>query len=81
MSKYLNSDESENKRIYVPDTYFVKDGKIVGHNNSMSMLSEIDPNEYFDEEKRKVLKEEFIELIEKVYDPVCDDVTQSIYGC
>ena len=80
-SEYLQNDDDGNKRIYVPDSYFIKDGKIVGHNNSMSTLSGIDAKEYFNEEKRKNLKEEFIKLIQNVYDPVCDDVTQSIYGC
>lgn len=79
-SDYLEVDENEEKKIFVPDTYFIKNGKIVGHNNSMSTLSGIDPSEYFDEEKRKELKNEFVSLIEKVYDPVCDDLTLEIYG-
>ncbi len=81
LSDYLESDESGNKRLYVPDTYFVKDGTIIGHNNSMSTLSGVDTNEYFDEAKRKELKDALIELVEKVYNPLCDDTTQSIYGC
>ncbi len=77
---YLEKDEKGNKRIYVPDSYFVKEGKIVGHNNSMSMLSGDNVTEYFDEEKRKELKNELIELTEKVYEPVCDDTTVNVYG-
>ena len=80
-SDYLGNDENGNKRIYVPDSYYIKDGKIVGHNNSMSTLSGIDAREYFNEERRKTLKEELIKLIQNVYEPVCDDVTRSIYGC
>lgn len=81
LSDYLEIDENGEKRLYVPDTYFVKDGKIMGHNNSMSMLKEENANEYFDEEKRKELKDKLIELTEMVYEPVCSDVTRSIYGC
>lgn len=81
LSEYLETDENSNKRLYVPDTYFVKDGKIVGHNNNMSTLSGENVQEYFDEDKRKELKDNLIELMEKVYEPVCNDVTKSIYGC
>lgn len=81
LDKYLESDEKENKRIYVPDTYFVKEGQIVGHNNSMSTLSGVDAEEYFTEEVRKELKKQLIELTEKVYEPLCDDTKVNIYGC
>lgn len=81
LDEHLESDKEDNKRIYVPDTYFVKDGKIVGHNNSMSALSGVDAKEYFNEEIRKQLKQELIELTEKVYEPICDDTTVNVYGC
>ncbi len=81
LSEYLEKDENGDKRLYVPDTYFIKDGKIVGHNNSMSTLSGENAQEYFDETKRKELKDALIEQVEKVYEPVCSDVTRSIYGC
>ena len=78
--EYLENDENGNKKIFVPDSYFIKEGKIVGHNNSMSTLSGSDVEEYFNEEKRKELKKEFITLVEKVYEPVCDDLTVKVYG-
>lgn len=81
VDKYLENDEKGNKKIYVPDTYFVKDGKIVGHNNSMSTLSAENVREYFTEEVRKMLKEQLIELTEEVYEPICDDKEVNIYGC
>lgn len=81
LDRYLEVDETGNKRVYVPDTYFVKDGKIVGHNNSMSTLSNVNVEEYFTEEVRKVLKEQLIELTEKVYEPICDDTMINPYGC
>ncbi len=81
LSDYLEVDENGVKRIYVPDAYFIKDGKIVGHNNSMSTLSGVDVKEYFNETRRKELKTQLIELTEKVYEPVCDDKTVNVYGC
>jgi len=81
LNKYLESDENGDKRVYVPDTYFVKEGKIVGHNNSMSTLSGVDAKEYFTEEVRKDLKKQLIELTEKVYEPICNDKEVNIYGC
>lgn len=81
LDKYLEVDDEGNRKIYVPDTYFVKDGKIMGHNNSMSILSDTSVNEYFNEDRRKELKQQLIELTEMVYEPVCDDTTMNIYGC
>lgn len=81
LSDYLEVDENGVKRIYVPDAYFVKDGKIVGHNNSMSTLSGVDVKEYFNETRRKELKTQLIELTEMIYEPVCDDKTVNVYGC
>lgn len=81
LKEHLLSDEKGEKRIYVPDTYFVNDGKIVGHNNSMSTLSGVDAKEYFNEEVRKELKSQIISLTEKIYESVCDDLKVSVYGC
>lgn len=81
LKDYLEIDENGNKRIFVPDTYFVKDGEIVGHNNSMSTLSGVDAKDYFTEEVRKELKKELIILTEKVYEPICDDSHVNVYGC
>jgi len=82
LDEYLELDEKgNNKKLYVPDTYFVKDGKIEGHNNSMSTLAGIDVKVYFNEEVRKQLKYDLIELTEKVYEPICDDTIVNVYGC
>jgi len=58
------------KRLFVPDTYFVLDGKIVGHNNDMSTMSG-EVEEYLTEERKEKLKEEYIKLIVKVYSDGC----------
>ena len=80
LKKYLNGDEDGNKRIYVPDTYFVKNGKILAHNNDMCMMSGDNMEEYFTEEKRRELKTSLIEAVEKLYPETCEDSTSST-GC
>ena len=80
LKDYLEVDDKGNKRIYVPDTYFIKKGQIVGHNNDTATLSGIDVNEYFTEEKRKDLKVSLISLTELLYSGVCKDSPNS-NGC
>lgn len=49
LKDYLHSDDKGNKRIYVPDVYFVKQGKIVGHNNDTSTEQGADIDGYYAE--------------------------------
>lgn len=76
LEKYLYEDDNNNKRIYVPDVYFVKDGKIVGHNNDTSTETGADIENYYKENGDK-LKNELNELFSKVK-VNCDD---SEKGC
>lgn len=39
--EYLSLDEEGNPRIYVPDTYFIKNGQIIGHNDDVEQLEHI----------------------------------------
>ncbi|MDD2627318.1 MAG: thioredoxin family protein [Clostridia bacterium] len=74
ISGYLDDDENGNKRIYVPDAYFVKGGIIKGNNNDMSTItSAIKVEEYFTEDIRKELKQKLIGLAEEIQDSECDD--------
>ncbi|MBR5227795.1 MAG: thioredoxin family protein [Clostridia bacterium] len=41
VKEYLDTDEEGNLKIYVPDVYFVKNGKIVGHNTDIEQIEEI----------------------------------------
>ena len=75
---YLEDDTDGNKRIYVPDAYFVKDGKIVGHNNDTSTIEGADVEEYYTAEAKENLKNKLIELTKKAYPPECKD---SEKGC
>lgn len=65
LEKYLYEDDNNNKRIYVPDVYFVKDGKIIGHNNDTSIETGADVENYYNENGDK-LKNALKELFSKV---------------
>ena len=76
LDKYLSKDDEGNKRIYVPNVYFVKDGKIVGHNNDTSMEEGADTEGYY-EENGEALREKINKLFSKIKS-TCDD---SDKGC
>lgn len=80
LKEYLYDDDNANKRIYVPDVYFIKDGKIVGHNNDTSTIEGADTEEYYTEKAKKELKETLTKLVQQVYSEKenCDD---SKKGC
>lgn len=77
LDKYLSKDENENKRLYVPDVYVVKAGKIVGHNNETSMMESTDIDEYYKLNEAK-LKESLNKLLANVKQNTCSD---SKKGC
>ncbi len=76
LNKYLSKDDEGNKRIYVPDVYFVKDGKIIGHNNDTSTEEGADIEGYY-EENGKALKQKLEKLFSNL-DATCNDSTK---GC
>jgi thiol-disulfide isomerase/thioredoxin len=68
----LNSDENGNKRLYVPDVYFVSGGKIIGH-HFKTVDTQINPksNPLTNDEKTE-LKKIYKQLISKTYNIECD---------
>lgn len=66
VSDYLFKDENENFKIYVPDVYFVQNGKIVGHNNDTSTISKMEIDEYYTEENTKELQEKLNTLFNEI---------------
>jgi len=76
LGKYLSADDDGNKRIFVPDVYFVQDGKIIGHNNDTSTEEGADVEGYY-EEKGEALKKKIDTLFNKL-ETTCDD---SKKGC
>jgi thiol-disulfide isomerase/thioredoxin len=63
----LIEDENGNKRLYVPDVYFVSKGKIIGH-NLKTVESQINPSENpLTDDQKLELKNLYKELIRKTY--------------
>jgi thiol-disulfide isomerase/thioredoxin len=68
----LTSDENGNKRLYVPDVYFVSDGKIVGH-NFKTVTTQTDPkNNPLTTDQKTELKKIYKGLISKTYNIECN---------
>ena len=76
LNTYLETDADGNKRIYVPDVYFIKEGKIIGHNNDTSTEQGADTEGYY-EEHGDELKEKINQLFSQI-DTTCNDSAQ---GC
>jgi predicted bacteriocin transport accessory protein len=70
----LANDEEGNKRIYVPDVTFVKDGVIIGHNNETSYdtLGFDAPGDYWTVERMDALKTKLRNLMTQMIDNVCE---------
>ena len=62
---YLLADEEGNKALYVPDVYFFKDGKIIGHHLD-TVESQTDPRVPLNDEQVNELKGIYNELILKI---------------
>ena len=65
LNEYLSEDENGQKVLYVPDVYFIKDGKIVGHHLG-TVDSQEEPTISLTEEKKNELLDIFNELFEKI---------------
>ena len=72
VKNFLMKDDEGNERIFVPDVYAVRDGKILAHNNETSVIdSDITPSAYWTDAKKSAIKAEFKAMIEQVYSNVC----------
>ena len=72
VKNYLMKDDEGNERIFVPDVYAVRDGKIIAHNNETSVVdSDITPNEYWTDSKKSQIKSTFKDMIDSVYSNTC----------
>lgn len=72
LGENLGNDENGNKRLYVPDVYFVSGGKIIGH-NLKTVESQLNPKEEaLTEEQTLELKNIYKKLISTTYNIECD---------
>lgn len=64
LGQSLEKDEKEKSYLYLPDIYFVKNGKIIGHNNDAATMDGT-VEEALTQENKKELKNKYLELISK----------------
>lgn len=68
----LSNDEEGNPRIFVPDVTFVKDGKIVGHDNETSMESG-DVDDYWHPDRVRDFKDKIYSYMDNINLNMCTD--------
>ena len=62
LEEYLEKDDEDKPYMYLPDIYFVKNGKIIGHNNDTATMGGT-VDEALTKKTRKELKNKYLELI------------------
>ncbi len=72
LKDYLEEDEEENPYLYLPDIYFVQNGKIIGHNNDAATMNGT-VDEALTSKTKKELKNKYLELISKYNIRECTD--------
>lgn len=68
----LEKDENGEAYLYLPDVYFVKNGKIIGHNNDTATMSGT-VDEAMNDKNKKELKNKYLELISEYNIGECTD--------
>lgn len=73
LEDYLDYNQEGKKRIFVPDITFVQEGKIIGHDNETSMISDegMTPDKYWDKENVKKLKEKLNKFASELNTDMC----------
>lgn len=78
LQDYLDSDDTGNKRLNMPNLTFVKDGTIISNDNRTSLVSsDITPEEYWTRENVLTFKNNIIESILLLEDDNVSTVTAS----
>lgn len=72
LEKYLEKNEEEEVQLYLPDVYFVKDGKIIGHNNDTATMNGT-VDEALTKKNKKILENKYLELISDYNALKCTD--------
>lgn len=70
--------DKNKKRLYLPDVYIVKNGKIMG-NHADTVDTQEDPKIEFTDSQRTELKNIFIDLLSKISNKTCNETTNE--GC
>ncbi|MBE6158092.1 MAG: hypothetical protein E7160_04820 [Firmicutes bacterium] len=62
IEEYVEKNEDDEPYLYLPDIYFVKNGKIIGHNNDTATMGGT-VDEALSKKTKKELKDKYLELI------------------
>lgn len=68
--------DANKKRIYVPDVYFIKEGKVIS-NHLSTVESHSDSKENMSEQQIQELKQIYVDNINKIYGKECNDIEPS----
>lgn len=73
LKNHLLYDDEGNHRIYVPDVTIVKNGKIIGHDNESSIITDenLTPESYWTNERIKNLKEKLTTYFNEINKRTC----------
>lgn len=67
LSEILLTDDTGNKRIYMPEVVFVRDGKIIAHDNETSFITnDVTVDDYWSEENINRLKNKLYGYIDEL---------------
>ena len=74
LSNYIYQDDIGNKKIFMPDLTFVKDGVIIAHDNETSLVqSDVKVEDYWDNNSIKEFKEKIKENVIKMNEYVKEE--------
>ena len=78
LDNYIYKDDLNNKKIFMPDLTFVKEGHIIAHDNETSLVqSDVDVNDYWNDSKvnefRTKLKNNLKEMKEATFEEVIEE--------
>ena len=72
ISEYKGLNDPSIERLYFPTVIFVKNGEIIGSHVS-TLESQTDPYKKLNKDEKQELKDIYLNLINQVYEVVCDD--------
>ena len=77
LDSYLYVDDLNNKKIYMPDLTFVKNGNIIAHNNETSLVSsETKTDDYWTQSKLNEFNNKMKEYVELLNKEEIEEITE-----
>lgn len=69
LGNYLEKDNNNEKYLFLPDTYFVREGEVIAHNNDLATMS--NTIDSLTSKTKKTLKSKYVELIDEYNSKEC----------